>query len=183
MKFLLVCFLLCAAMTRGQAQTSVTAPWDSATRIGELSAQAARLKPLLEQLTPQQWIAQGAPQAYLTQWQDARKELEYLTAAAAIFAKQPERLTAALDTLFRMQALEWRLESLVEGVRKYQNPAVGDLLLGVLRSNSANGDGLRAYITDLAAQKDQEYRIMEQEAQRCRVEINRTPAPARKNGK
>jgi hypothetical protein len=186
MKSLLVCsFLVCSALTCGQGQSSVTAPWDSAARIGELSAQAARLKPLLEQLTPQQWIAQGAPQAYLTQWQDARKELEYLTAAAEGFAKQPERLTAALDTLFRLQALEWRLESLVEGVRRYQNPAVGDLLLGVLRSNSANGDGLREYITDLAAQKDQEFRIVEQEAQRCRVEVNRTPAPspARRKGK
>src|ERR1044071_7089488 len=126
MKFLPVCFLICAALTRGQAPTSVSAPWDSAARIMELAQQAARLKPLLEQLTPQQWVAQGAPQAYLTQWQDARKELEYLTLAADLFAKQPERLTAALDTLFRMQALEWRLESLVEGVRKYQNPAVGD---------------------------------------------------------
>jgi hypothetical protein len=183
MKFLIVCFLSCAAFTRGQAPQSVTAPWDSSARIAELSDQASRLKPLLEQLTPQEWIARGAPQAYLTQWQDARQELEYLTAAAAQFAKQPERLTAALDTLFRLQALEWRLESLVEGVRKYHNPAVGDLLLGVLRSNSANGDGLRAYITDLAEQKDQEYRIVEQEAQRCRVEINRSPAPARRNGK
>ena len=183
MKFLLACFLACAALTCGQAPLSVTASWDSAARIAELSEQAARLKPLLEQLTPQQWIAQGAPGAYLTQWQDARQELDYLTAAAGLFAKQPERLTAALDTLFRMQALEWRLESLVEGVRKYQNPAVGDLLLGELRSNSANGDGLRQYITDLAEQKDQEFRIVEQEAQRCRVEVNRSPAPARAKGK
>ena len=104
-------------------------------------------------------------------------------AAADVFARQPERLTAALDTLFRMQALEWRLGSLVDGVRKYQDPAAGDLLLAVLRSNSANADGLREYITDLAAQKEQEFRIVEQEAQRCRVEINRAPAPPRGNGK
>lgn len=180
MKSLLACFVFCSMLAFGQVRSSVTASWDSSAKIAELSAQAARLKPLLDQLTPQEWIAQGAPQAYLTQWQDARKELEYLTSAADLFAKQPERLTAALDTLFRMQALEWRLESLVEGVRRYHNPAVGDLLLGVLRSNSANGDGLREYITDLAAQKEQEFRIVEQEAQRCRVEVNRTPA---RNGK
>ena len=183
MKLVIVCFLFCAALTRGQAPPSVASAWDNTTRIGDLSARAARLKPLLEQLTPREWIAHGAPEAYLAQWQDARNELEYLTAAANVFAKQPERLTAALDTLFRMQALEWRLESLAEGVRKYQNPALGDLLLGVMRSNSANRDGLREYITDLAAQKEQEFRIVEQEAQRCRVEINRAPAPASKNGK
>jgi len=168
---------------RGQAPTSVTSAWDNATRIGDLSARAARLKPLLEQVAPREWIAKGAPEAYIAQWQDARNELEYLTAAANLFAKQPERLTAALDTLFRMQALEWRLESLVEGVRKYQNPALGDLLMGVMRSNSANRDGLREYITDLATQKEQEFRIVEQEAQRGRGEINRTPARAPKNGK
>jgi hypothetical protein len=181
MNHLLACLLLYSVAALGQVPAGVAASWDSSARIAELSNQAARLKPLLDQLTPQEWIAQGAPQAYLTQWQDARKELEYLTSAADLFAKQPERLTAALDTLFRMQALEWRLESLVEGVRRYQNPAVGDLLLGVLRSNSANGDGLRQYITDLAAQNEQEFRVVEQEAQRCRVEINRTPA--RRNGK
>jgi hypothetical protein len=179
MKSLVVCFLVNAALAGGQAPRSVTSSWDSAARIAEMSGQAARLKPLLDQLTPQQWVAQGAPQAYLTQWQDARTELDYLAAAAEIFARQPERLTAALDTLFRMQALSGRLESLAEGVRKYQNPAVGDLLLGVLRSNTANTDGLREYITDLAAEQEQVFRIVEQEAQRCRVEINRSAAPAR----
>ena len=179
MKYLVLCLLLCAPLLRGQTQAGVTASWDRAARIAELSDQAARLKPILDQLTPRQWMAQGAPQAYVTQWDDALKELEYLTAAADIFARQPERLTAAIDTLFRMQALKWRLESLAEGVRKYQNPAVGDLLLGVLRSNSANEDGLREYITDLATQREQELRILDQEAQRCRVEINRTPAPAK----
>jgi hypothetical protein len=81
-----------------------------------------------------------------------------------------------------MQALETSLNSLVDGVRKYQNPAVGDLLMGVLGENTSNRDKLRQYITDLAANKEQEFQIADKEAQRCRGMLNRqTPAAPRKN--
>ncbi len=39
---------------------------------------------------------------------------------------------AALDAYFRMQAMESTLGSVFEGVRKYQNPALADLLQGVV---------------------------------------------------
>ena len=62
-------------------------------------------------------------------------------------------------------------------MRNYQNPAVGDLLMGVAAENSANRDKLRQYITDLAAAKEQEFEIADKEAQRCRGTITRqTPA-------
>jgi hypothetical protein len=66
-------------------------------------------------------------------------------------------------------------------VRTYQNPAVGDLIESVLRSNSANRDGLRAYITDLAARKEQEFTIVNNDAQSCRTEMALIPASARRN--
>ena len=175
---LLASFLGVSLSLFAQAPTTVAATWDASAKIAELSAQAVRLKPLLDQLTPQDWVAKGAPQAYVSQWRDAKLELEYLTTAAAALEKQPDKLTAAMDTYFRLQSLEFRLDSLIEGVRKYHNPAVGDLLLGVVRANSANRDGLRQYITDLATQQEQTLSIMEQEAQRCRVEVNKTAAPA-----
>ena len=69
-----------------------------------------------------------------------------------------------------------RLNSLVDGVRHYQNPAIGDLLMGVLAENSSNRDKLRQYITDLANTKEQEFKIVDQEAQRCRgVLTHQTP--------
>src|SRR5438874_1030471 len=74
-----------------QTPTGVTASWDASIKIAELNAQAVRLKPLLEQLTPQDWVAKGAPQAYVSQWRDAKLELEYLTSAATILEKQPEK--------------------------------------------------------------------------------------------
>lgn len=166
--------------TAGQKPIGVTADWDITPTLDALSAQAKRLKPILDQLTPQEWVAKGAPDTYIQQWKRAQDELGYLVDSAKAVEKQPERLTLALDTYFRLQSLEMRLNSLVEGVRNYQNPAVGDLLMGVLAENSANRDKLRQYITDLAATKEQEFQIVDKEAQRCRGVLTQTPKPAPK---
>ena len=136
-----------------------------------------KLKPVLAQLTPQAWVEQGAPAAYVAQWQSAQQELDYLDQTARALEKQPEKLTAALDVYFRLQGVEWRLESLSEGARKYQNPAAGDQLAEAVGVHATKRDQLRQYITDLAAQNEQEFAVVEREAQRCREEQN-TPRPA-----
>jgi hypothetical protein len=168
----LVLFFLGSFVSSAQ---SVSAEWDISQTLDALSAQAKRLKPILDQLTPAEWVSKGAPEAYVSQWKGAQDELGYLVGSAQALAKEPERLTVALDTYFRVQSLEMRLNSLVDGVRNYQNPAVGDLLIGVLAENSANRDKLRQYITDLAATKEKEFDIVDKEAQRCRGNISRQP--------
>jgi hypothetical protein len=160
-----------------QAQ-GVSAPWDISQTIQALADQAARLTPILNQLTPEEWETKGAPAAYTTQWHAAQDEVGYLVNAAKALEKQPEKLTLALETLFRLQAVESQVNTLVDGVRRYQNPAVGDLLVSVVAANSTNRDQLRQYITDLAKTKEQEFRIVDQEAQRCRGMLVRQP-PAR----
>jgi len=170
---LLFSVVLVSCSAFGQTQAGVSAQWDITQTIAALSAQANRLKPVLDQLTPQEWVSKGAPDAYVAQWRLAQEELRYLTDTAKALEKQPERLTLALDAYFRMQAIEGELNSLVGGVRNYQNPAVGDLLVGVLAENSSNRDKLREYITDLAATKEQEFEIVDKEAQRCRESISK----------
>ena len=159
----------------------ISAPWDISQTLVSLAAQTQRLTPILEQLTPAQWEAKGAPPAYTSQWRNARSEVGYLLTAAQNLRKQPEKLTLALETLFRLQAVESQVNSLVDGVRRYQNPAVGDLLVSVVSANSTNRDQLRQYVTDLAATQEQEFRTVDQEAQRCRNSLMRQgperPAP------
>ena len=169
-----------AFLTRGQAPPAVSAEWDITQTLDALSAQANRLKPILDQLTPPEWVAKGAPQAYVTQWHSAQTELGYLTNSVTAMQKQPDRLTLALDAYFRLQSVEARLNSLVDGVRNYQNPAVGDLLMGVLGENANNRDKLRQYITDLAADKEEEFQVVDKEAQRCRGQVSRTPVTPKK---
>jgi len=154
----------------------VSAPWDVTQAAKDLAAQAARLQPLLDQLTPQDWQAKGAPGAYVAQLRSTRDEIGYLVAAAGNLGRQPEKLSVALETYFRMQSVETQVGSLVEGVRRYQNPAVGDLIVSVMSANSANRDQLRQYITDLAQTREQEFKIADSEAQRCRTQLLRQPA-------
>jgi hypothetical protein len=93
---------------RDSAQAGVVADWDVTPTVDALSAQAKRLKPILDQLTPQEWVSKGAPQTYVTQWKGAEDELGYLVDSANALKKQPERLTLALDTYFRLQGLTAR---------------------------------------------------------------------------
>jgi hypothetical protein len=176
MKYLLP-FLILPLALPGRAQ-GVSAPWDISQTLTSLAEQSKRLTPILEQLTPGNWEAKGAPAAYTAQWRNARSEVGYLLGAAEAMKKQPEKLTLALETLFRLQSVEAQVNSLIDGVRRYQNPAVGDLLVSVVSANSANRDQLRQYITDLAQTKEQEFQVVDREAQRCRDSLMRQP-PAR----
>lgn len=173
--FLASVFVVCA-----WAQDAV---WDNSPHAAQLAAQARRLQPLLDQLKPADWLAKGAPDTYVKQLNGARQELADLTAAADALDKTPQKLTAALDTYFRLQSLEWRFESIIDAARKYENPAVGDQLLSVLRANSSNRDALRAYISDLAARKEQEFSIVNQDAQACRAQLAQIPTAKPRNTK
>ena len=175
MKFLLTVFILPLALSLPARAQGVSAPWDISQTLTSLAAQSQRLLPILEQLTPEKWQAKGAPAAYTAQWRNARNEVGYLLGAAEAMKKQPDKLTLGLETLFRLQAVEAQVTSLTEGVRRYQNPAVGDLLVSVVSGNSANRDQLRQYITDLAQTKEEEFQVVDREAQRCRGTLMRQP--------
>jgi len=171
-------FLLAAPLFV-HAQTGVFAPWDISATIGSLSEQATRLKPVLDQFAPEDWVKKGAPEAYVSQWKSAESQLDSVGDASAAFQKQPEKLSNALNLYFQLQALDLKLGSLVEGVRNYQNPSMGDLLVEVMAENFGNRDKLQHYISDLAVQQEQEFSVADKEAQRCRVLLNRQPAPAK----
>ncbi|HLJ16323.1 MAG TPA: hypothetical protein VKV15_17625 [Bryobacteraceae bacterium] len=177
---ILLCFSLAGtgrAQTPAPSEQGLTAEWDVKTLLDALSKQAGRLNPILDRLKPQEWVAKGAPQGYVTQWKTAKDELKYLLGSAQNLEKQPERLTLALETYFRMQALDSTLDSLTDGIRKYHNPAVADLLKGMMTENSNNREKLRLYIVDLATTQEQQYKVVDEEAQRCRGILGRQ-APA-----
>ena len=180
---------LAAISLWGQAAPSVPASWDVSKSVRELAAQVAKLKPVLAQLTPRDWVAsKDAPEAYVAQWQGVQQELDYLAQSAGTLEQQPERLTAALDLYFRLQTVEWRLQSLAEGAQKYQSPEAGDLIAEAVGADATKRDQLRQYITELAAQNEQEFSVVEREAQRCREDQNRAarppaPAPVKRNTK
>jgi hypothetical protein len=148
--------------------------------IEALSQQASHLKPIIDQVQPAEWQSKGASETYVAQWNTAQAQLKYLISAADAFARQPERLPLGLEAYFRMQAMESSLGSLIEGVRKYQNPALASIMQSVIAENSTNRDRLRQYLQDLATQKEQEFEVADHEAQRCRAAMLQQPAPKNK---
>ena len=147
-----------------------------------LKARAQRLKPVLDQIQPETWVARGAPAEYATTWKTTETELGYLMQLTDSLSKQPDRLPLALDTYFRIESMDVMLGSLVEGIRKYQNPAVGELVQGIMYENSTDRDRLRDYVRELATEKEQEFQIADKEAQRCRGTLMReSPTGTRRN--
>ncbi len=160
------------------AQNSGLEPeWEARKMLANLAAEARRFQPILDQVNPQTWVAAGAPETYVAQLKSTKAEIGYLEITTKALAEQPERLTLALEALFRMQSLEAFLRSLAEGIRRYQNPAVADLLNGLMNETLASRERLRTYVIELAAIKEQELSMMDREAQRCRAMISRQPAP------
>jgi len=172
--YLCLSFTAAALAQKAAPPAGVSSEWDVRKLLDNLERQAQHLKPILDQVNPATW--KGAPEAYAAQWKSTEAELRYLITASQALSRNPEKLTLALDTYMRMQALETRLGSLIEGIRKYQNPALADLAQSMIVENSTNRDQLSQYLRDLAEQKEQEFQIADREAQRCRGVILNQPA-------
>jgi CHASE3 domain sensor protein len=138
------------------------------------------LLPALNQIDARSWVDQGASETYAEQLQAAKDQTQSLADGARALAKNPERLPAALELYFRMQGIDAMLASVEEGMRKYQNPASAQALASLQAETGANRDRLQRYVVSLAAEREQELHVMDQEAQRCRGTLT---APPSKSGK
>ena len=142
--------------------------WEIAAVLGEMSAHASRLVPALDKIDVKSWIAKGASDTYQVQWQSSKDQAKAIAYGAKVLSQSPERLSAGLELFFRLEGLETMLGSLEEGIRKYQGPALAQELASLDAENGVNRGRLQRYIVDLAAQREQEYNVMDREAQRCR---------------
>lgn len=174
--FLVLIPFLAAAQTSG-----VMPDWEVREAAAALEKHTKVVEGLLNQLKPEDWVAQGAPQLYVEQLKQAKLYNSYLTRQAAMLSAQPDKLSVALDVLFRLDSLHSLLESLTDGTRRHQNPDLADLLASAMSQNSATRERLREYTRELAVEREKEWQIANEEAQRCRGTLaTRPPRPARK---
>ncbi len=173
-------FVVAAAWAQSPGpEAGVESEWDLRKLLDSLSTAAHKLQPIIQQADPQTWANTQAASTYTPQWRTASDQIQYLTQTTTKFAKEPERMTIALETYFRLQALESTIKSLAEGVRKYKSPSVADALLSALTDNLNNREHLKNYVTELAHTREEEFKIIDKEAQRCRGILSRQPpAPA-----
>lgn len=160
------------------APQGLQAPWDIRQMLTEVNAQNQKLKPLLDQMHPQQWLDNGAPPTYASQYIDTRARLEDVVRSVTTLEKNTDSLSAALDSYFRMEALEVISRSLLECIRKYGEPATAQQLSSLIVQNYTTRQKFRDYLRDLSVQREQEYKIADEEAQRCRGIISKEPPPS-----
>ena len=185
MRFLFIGVILAfAVFARAQqpalAATEARAPaWDAEKMLDSLRGETKRLGPPLERLHPEEWLKHGAPYSYVEQKKSAQDEIAYLSASVAAMSKQPDKLSLALDTYLRMEALDRQVGSLVAGILRYGDPNLADILQQAVGADGSDRGQFRQYVVDLASQQETQYQVMDREAQRCRGILSRQPPAGR----
>ncbi len=180
LKFLQVCFFV-AMGCYAQQPAGLENPWDVRTILASLDKDTDQLKPVIESLKPQRWYDEkGAPSTYILQWQTAQRQLNDISVTNRLLAQKTESLSLALDDYFRLEALDVTTRSLEEGTRKYGDRAAADQLSRFIAKNFNDRERLRDYLRELAASAEQNFKIADEEAQRCRGMISKEPAAASK---
>jgi hypothetical protein len=139
--------------------------------------------PVLEQIDAKEMAKNGAPDTYITQLNESKVQAKALATEAARAGQFARQALGRPGHFFRMLSLEKTLFSIEEGIRKYWNPAVADLLNSQMAENGANRERFQRYILDLAATHEQECAVMDHEAQRCRGILAKQPNAASKTEK
>lgn len=165
-----------------EAQTGGVAPeWEIRELAAKLEKNAGVVGGLLAQLKPAEWVSQGAPAAYLEQVKQTRQFASDLILQAQALGREPGKLSVTLDTFLRLDHLHSLIESVIAGTRNYQNAALAELMASAEGQNLAAREQLKEYTRQLAVEREKEWEIANQEAQRCRTVLSkRPPAPAPK---
>jgi hypothetical protein len=175
-------FLLTAQQSpQAPGPAGLESPWDLRNILSVLVKDNEQLKLVIAQLNPQMWYDQkGAPSTYVAQWSTAQRQVNDVVVASRLLSQNTESLSQALDTYFRLEALETSARSLDEGAHKYGDRATADKLSELIGRNFSNRERFRDYLRDLATSKEQDFKIADAEAQRCRGMISKeSPAVSR----
>ncbi len=122
----------------------------------------------------------GAPSTYNLQWQTAQDELRYVEIAGNTVLQHVDNVPSLLDLYFRMEALELTARSLDEGARQYAPRDQAQKLDAWVGQGFEARRRMREYMQDAATALDQNFKIADEEAQRCRAEITKVPSSKRK---
>ena len=64
-----------------------------------------------------------------------------------------------------------------------RNSALADLIHSVAAEDQSDIERLQSYILQLADEKEQEFKVVEHEAQRCRSDLSRSPVQSKAGAK
>ncbi|MBV9085321.1 MAG: hypothetical protein JOZ62_21815 [Acidobacteriaceae bacterium] len=152
------------------------------TTVRNLASELQQAKAPLTAINPQQWYdVKGAPGTYITQWHQAQTEVDSCVRALSHFSNNTGDLAEAMDVYFRLEMLDTTLRSLADGAARYADANSAGQLSAVAAHNFNARERLRDYLRELATSVQQDYKLADAEAQRCRAMISREPANTKRS--
>jgi hypothetical protein len=171
----------CFAQQAAPAVKGIDAPWGVRKILDDLVADNEKLRSVFGALNPQDWYSKkGASSAYIQQLEMGQRQLNDVVISSKALAQRTESLPLALDSYFRLEALEVTARSLGEGAVRYADRRTADQLNTLIARNFSTREHFRDYIQDLSRTQEQNFRVADEEAQRCRGMISRQPSPAKR---
>jgi hypothetical protein len=164
------------------AATGLEPSWNIAVVVEEIGKHATRMLALTEQLDATGWERRGASGTYTAQLESSRQQMHAVEVEAAALTRNPERLSAALQLFFRLESVHAMVRTLEEATRRYQSEKLAQSLAALEGEGGANFERLRAYIVNLAQERETQFEVMDREAQRCRATLM-APAPPKSPGR
>ena len=149
--------------------------WEVTALAEGLVEHSKQIEDLLLRVRPKEWIQDGAPQAFVTQHEELIQDIANLSLSAQNVHRNPEKLSAVVDTYLWLDRLDSMIASIANGARKYQNPAVADWLIAAKDRNMGQSEGLKTYLRQLVMASEAEMEIAHSEAQRCRGDLASRP--------
>ena len=168
---------VCAAAQSQSSGEGVAAVWDVRANVASLVADVQKVEPLLRRVDAPHWVTRGAPEAYVRQHAAAQAAVQQLVSATERLAHDPEKLPGAVDVYFELERMELLMNSLRDGVRKWQSDDLANMFTQVMGTNILHRDRLRQHIRDLSVARENEFKIANEEAQRCRGMLTRQTPP------
>ncbi len=151
--------------------------WEVEAMAKSLEEYSAGLQQLLEQVRPKEWVQKGASDAYGEQYEMLRLELSNVSLSAQNLGRNTEKISVVVDTFLWLDRSGSMLQSISDGVERYQNPALASLLRSAIARGQGAQEKLKEYMRELAVDREAQLEIAHNEAQRCRDEvIKRRPA-------
>ena len=184
---LIVLFLGVAAFAQTPAprvpNAGLEPAWDMSVVVQEIGNNASFLLPVLDKFDAGAWVAKGASGTFVEQLESSRQQARAVASEAQALARNPEKLSAALQLFFRLQGLETMLSTLESGARKYQSTELAQSLAALFGEGGTNRERFRGYIVNLAAERENQFEVMDREAQRCRGTLMAPQPPPKATGR
>ncbi len=175
----LVCALAATALAQSPnpPAAGLEPAWDIAVVLQQIGIHSGRLLAALKELDAAAWVSKGASETYVEQLESSRQQAQAVASDAQVLSRNPDRLSGTLQLFFRLQSLETMMSSLQQGAARYQTQQVAQSLASLYAEGGANRERLRAYIVNLASEREHQFEVMDREAQRCRATLMAAPPP------